>query len=112
VKLLLAAGANVNTKGADGWTALIYASWRGHEATTKLLIAAGAASEIDATSLHGSTALLDACDGGHEGVAKLLLAAGADPNIADSLGNTPLAAAKRRGNSLLESMLRSAGAKG
>ena len=42
VKKLIAAGANINEKDNDGYTALHLASWNGHLEIVKELIAAGA----------------------------------------------------------------------
>ncbi|MCI7698443.1 MAG: ankyrin repeat domain-containing protein [Akkermansia sp.] len=45
VKLLLAAGADVNARDMNGWTALMEASDYGHTEIVKLLIAAGATED-------------------------------------------------------------------
>ena len=40
VKLLIEAGADINAKNNDGYTALMLASWNGHKDVVKLLIEA------------------------------------------------------------------------
>ncbi|MFA5106679.1 MAG: ankyrin repeat domain-containing protein, partial [Candidatus Micrarchaeia archaeon] len=58
VKEALAAGADVNAKDRDGYTALMVASYWGHMDIVKLLIAAGA--DVNAKSETGYTALIEA----------------------------------------------------
>eukprot|EP00439_Symbiodinium_sp_Y106_P069844 s742_g12.t1 len=53
VQLLLEAGAQVNS--ADGWTALMYASSKGHAHVTQLLLEGG--SQMDVVNGEGRTAL-------------------------------------------------------
>ena len=53
VQLLLEAGAQVNS--ADGWTALMYASSKGHAHVTQLLLEGG--SQMDLVNGEGRTAL-------------------------------------------------------
>ena len=101
VKLVLAAGANVNHQDENGRTALTFASDIGHIEIVKALIAAGANVNHQVNHpfvtlfLRGETALLLAVK--HTEVVRLLLEAGADPNIQNNLGDTPLMKASDAG---------------
>lgn len=87
VELLLKAGANVNTRGLDGTTALMMAAENGRTAIVQRLLAAGA--EVDARignreraehhKEHRATALWLACKSGKVGAIEVLLNAGANP---------------------------------
>jgi serine/threonine protein kinase/ankyrin repeat protein len=61
VKVLIDAGADVNTKGYRGWTALMVSACRGHAGIVKLLLASGA--DINAKDEAGKTALILAKEG-------------------------------------------------
>jgi hypothetical protein len=73
VKLLLAAGANVNAT-KDGSMPLMGASLKGHADVVKLLLAAGA--NVNAADKYGNTPLFYASKNGHDSVVQLLKAAG------------------------------------
>lgn len=94
VKALLAAGADVNARGAgalghiQGATALMHCAWRGSLAELELLLAAGA--DVNAADSAGDTALMRAAQRGHGGMVRALLAAGADANAQDKRGWTAL----------------------
>ena len=60
VKRQLAAGANVNAPNTYGWTALYWASSRGHKEIVELLIANGA--DVNVQSDNGRTPLDGAID--------------------------------------------------
>ena len=78
VRVLLAAGANVDEAGPDGVTALMLALVKRHEAIALFLLDQGAdAHAADA----GYTALHLAIATGQLGVAEALLARGVDPNL-------------------------------
>lgn len=96
VKVLLAAGADVDHADCDGWTALRAAAWGGHTQVVELLLNAGA--NVDYCDGDQRTALRAAAWGGHEEVVSLLLAAGADVNKTDCEGRTALIAAAYMGH--------------
>ena len=73
------------------WTALMFAARQGALESARLLADAHAA--LDLTNPDGSTATVLAIINGHYDVADMLLDRGADPNVADSVGMTPLYAA-------------------
>jgi uncharacterized protein len=94
-----------------GGNALIPACERAHVETVKLLLT----TNIDVNHVNnlGWTCLLEIVilgDGGprHVEVAKLVLAAGADPNIADKDGISPLAHARRKGQTEIARLIEAA----
>jgi hypothetical protein len=91
--LLIAAGADVNGRGTDGFATLplMDAATLGRPDLVERLLRAGA--DVGASHRNGWTALHSAamCDD-RETVA-VLLAAGADPDAADDEGDTPLTVA-------------------
>ena len=103
VELLLAAGADVDAKDEDGWTALHYAATRGHTAVVELLLAAGA--DVNAQSNAGGTALHYAAFYGHSAVVELLLAAGADVDAESKIGGTALQAAAAYGHATVVELI-------
>ncbi|MDV3516519.1 ankyrin repeat domain-containing protein [Stenotrophomonas sp. C1657] len=111
--LTLAHGADLRSTNRYGGTALIPAAERGHVATVRTLLRAGVA--VDHVNRLHWTALLEAIllgDGGPRQVqiVQLLLDAGANPELADGDGVTPLAHAKQRGYTNIETLLRQHGA--
>ncbi|KAL7796213.1 hypothetical protein V8C43DRAFT_314272 [Trichoderma afarasin] len=93
IKLLLAAGANINIKDKHGQTLLgraliFHVVNKEHEAVIKLLLTAGA--DTNAKDEDGLTALSWATKIGYEAAIHLLLAAGADVHVKDKNGWTPL----------------------
>ena len=76
VRALLAAGANLNTKGYGGnWTALMCAATNGHDDTVRALLADGA--DLNAKTKKGDTALELAIKRGNKEIVRLLKDAGA-----------------------------------
>ena len=75
VKVLIAAGADVNKADWDGETPLYRAACNNNEAVVKALIAAGA--DVNKADDDGETPLWYAARNGHEAVVKVLIAAGA-----------------------------------
>ncbi|WP_313443517.1 ankyrin repeat domain-containing protein [Stenotrophomonas sp.] len=112
--LTLSHGADLRSTNRYGGTALIPAAERGHVATVRTLLRAGVA--VDHVNRLHWTALLEAIllgDGGprHVQIVQLLLDAGANPELADGDGVTPLAHARKRGFTEIETLLRRAGAR-
>jgi ankyrin repeat protein len=70
VELFLQAGMNVNTKNADGQTALMLAAYTGHIDTVKLLLKHGA--YINVIDKFGDSALSWAAAENHADIVKLL----------------------------------------
>ena len=88
IKLIIEAGADVNSKTNSGWTLLHMASANGHVSIVKMLIEAG--SYINAITDSGWTALHEASCSGNEENVKLLIEAGADVNAKTYSERTPL----------------------
>ena len=96
VRQLLGAGADVDTRRADGATALLWAAhWDDRETVRQLL---GAGADVDAADDHGVTPLIRAAENASAGTVDLLLAAGADPKAAQTSGLTALMVAARTGS--------------
>ena len=123
VKLLIAAGADVNQADKDGETPLHNAAIFGHAECVKLLLAAGA--DVNAkgnakvnddndddtwNSYTSCTPLIVAVGNDHAECAKLLIAAGADVNMASEDGETPLFWAAYYGRAECAKLLIDAGA--
>ena len=104
----LKAGDDVDARGADGTTALIWAAYNGDAELAERLIAAGA--DLDVKNEFGTTALLEAAGGGYTAVVAALLARGAEPNLPNPEGETPLMAVARTGNVEAAKLLLDAGA--
>ena len=101
-------GPDFSLRNRFGGNALIPACERAHVETVKLLLT----TKIDVNHVNdlGWTCLLEIVilgDGGprHLEVAKLVLAAGADPNIADKDGVSPLAHARRKGQTQIARLI-------
>ena len=78
-RVLLEAGAVVDTPGPQGWTALMFASSNGHEQVALILLKAKA--DPNKARSDGWTALMFAAQNGHEQVALELLKAGASLKV-------------------------------
>jgi ankyrin repeat protein len=101
VSRLLRAGADVNAKGHGDWTALHWASVRGHVQVFKELMEHGA--DIEATTLSGSTALHWACNNGHLAVVnKLLSPNDSSPNDSNVVAASILGKRKSRGGAIID----------
>ncbi|HYZ84792.1 MAG TPA: ankyrin repeat domain-containing protein, partial [Bryobacteraceae bacterium] len=94
VKVLLARGANLNSRERLGQTALMWAAAEGHTAVVRALIDAGA--DVDATLESGFKAFFFAVREGHLDTVRAFLAAGADvnammqrPSVPGKAGNRP-----------------------
>ena len=94
IELLLAAGANVNSKDNNGNTPLTQAAKNGSKESMKLLLTAGANANL--VDNKGYSPLAQAAENGHIECVKLLLAAGVNVNSRNNDGNTPLALALKK----------------
>lgn len=88
VTLLVAEGADVNTRSADHWTPLMIAALEGHVAMVETLFGKGAV--LDASSGKGSNALMIATIEGHVEVVSALLEHGVEVNAENERGWTAL----------------------
>src|SRR5688572_17597413 len=104
----LTAGGDVNARGPDGTTALIWAAYNGDAKLVERLLAAGA--DADATNEFGSFALSEAAIGGYTDVIAALLAAGAAADATNPEGETALMEVARTGNVEAATLLIDAGA--
>jgi ankyrin repeat protein len=139
VNLLLKAGIPPNVKDSNGWTALHWASMKGHAPVVKLLISLQ--SDVDAKDNSGQTPLMEAAAYCHTDIVialisgranvqnqssatalywaaekgcadtvETLIKAGVDANQTQKLGWTPLMAAAANGHLNVVSALIQAGA--
>ncbi|VVD04229.1 unnamed protein product [Leptidea sinapis] len=88
VRLLVRAGANVNSTTRTHSTPLRAACFDGHYDIVKFLVENGA--DIEIANRHGHTCLMIACYKGHIRIAKYLLSLNADVNRKSVKGNTAL----------------------
>ena len=105
---LLAKGANPNTPGPDGTTALMWAASNDDLELVRALIKAGA--NVTLKNQFGTSALTEAAIIGSAPVIEALLKAGADPNTKNPEGETPLMAVARAGKVEAATRLLEAGA--
>ncbi|KAK5658395.1 hypothetical protein OQA88_2372 [Cercophora sp. LCS_1] len=108
VRLLLNAGASVNTKDNRGQTPLSWAAENGHEAVVRLLLDAGAT--VDTKDNFSRTPLSWAAENGHEAIVRLLLDVGATVDTKDDHSQTPLLHATWKGHEAAVRLLLDAGA--
>jgi L-ascorbate metabolism protein UlaG (beta-lactamase superfamily) len=109
VKVLLAHGADANTRNQNGLFPLLQAAKDGAREITLLLLAAGARAG-DSMGDTGIGALHMACALGYGDIAKALLDKGADANAKDKWGHTPLGLADRYANKNISELLLARGA--
>jgi uncharacterized protein len=108
VRALVKQGADVNSRAADGTTALHWAAhWDDLDAAAFLL---KAGAKVDATDDHGVTALSLAAENASLRMVDALLKANADPNVAQESGMTPLLDAVNVGQPELVKLLIARGA--
>lgn len=103
---------DLSIRNRFGGNALIPACERAHVEALPLLLKSGI--DVDHVNNLGWTCLLEIVilgDGGprHQQTARLVLEAGANPNIADRDGATPLAHAKKRGQTAIARMIEAKG---
>jgi ankyrin repeat protein len=107
MQLLHLAGANVNSRGANG-TPLFLAAGEGRLNAVRYLLDEGA--DINLHGEYGNTALTEATYYGHTSVIKELLMRGADVNVM-SVDGTPLDIAVGKNNVAVIDLLKHYGAK-
>ncbi|MGB7209516.1 MAG: ankyrin repeat domain-containing protein [Pyrinomonadaceae bacterium] len=89
VRLLLSQGADPNTPPGPqdkGMTALMFATWKGHDEISRALANAGA--NVNISGDNGSSPLMYAAARGNVPMVNFLLARGANPNFRRSDGKT------------------------
>ncbi len=111
VEALLRLGCDPNAPNKYGWTALMWAAYKGHGGVVGALLEHGGA-ELDAVDSQGMTALMRAANWGEAAVAAQLVEAGADATLratcGDHEGQTALEIAERYGQAEVAALLRSA----
>ncbi len=108
VARLLSKGADVNTAGPDGTTAVMYAAANDDVEMVRVLIRAGA--NVKNRNQLGTSAITEAAIIGSAPIIDALLKAGADPNTKNPEGETPLMAVARAGHVAAAKLLLEAGA--
>ena len=108
VKILLAAGADINKTDHQGQTALHIASFKDHTHIVDLLLDRGADPNV--VDVSGQTALHDAAWWGHKNMVKILLAREAVIDVTDDMGWTPLKEAVSQGQTSVVKLLLEKGA--
>ncbi|EGX45834.1 hypothetical protein AOL_s00117g39 [Orbilia oligospora ATCC 24927] len=107
-RLLINAGAEIETKDGRDLTPLLRAAKKGHQAVVRLLIEAGAETETEDSK--GLTPLSWAAENGDKTTVELLLAAKAEIETKDGRGLTPLLRAAKKGHQAVVRLLIEAGA--
>ncbi|MPC10900.1 Ankyrin-2 [Portunus trituberculatus] len=95
VRLLLAAGADINLRDVVGNTSLHVAAQAGHNRVVKILLECGA--PLEAVSQSGMTPLHRAASKGKELTCNLLIRRGSNQQAEDDSGRTPADWARKRG---------------
>ncbi len=94
VRSALDAGADLESRGADGMTSLLHAARIGYGLLLRLLIARGA--DVRATDAEGRTALMWVVERRCHALSKMLIASGCPLDASDRHGRTALAHAMAR----------------
>jgi len=105
---LIAAGANVNERSADGTTALHWAAHQGDRELVDLLLSRGA--DPNASNDYDATPLSVAAEEADFEIVQALVAAGAEVNSKNREGQTPLMVVARTGHTDSARLLLDAGA--
>jgi ankyrin repeat protein/serine/threonine protein kinase len=108
IRFLLAKGAPLEVRTADGLTPLMRAAWFGEREAVEVLLEAGA--DVEPVDNHGFNALHSALEYGHHEIARLLVARGARLDVRTEDGRTPLSIAATAGNEETVDFLLGAGA--
>lgn len=104
IGLLLDRGVDMEKRGSNGQTALLWAAEGGHEMAVQLLVDRGA--DCEARDANGQTVLLCAAKRGHCAVVELLVDKGANMETKDTWWNqTPLSWAAKRGHEAVVRLL-------
>lgn len=102
---LLEHGADLEHRDMGGWTALMWASYKGHTSTVSLLLSRGA--DVNAHGNYHISSLLWAAGRGHTEIVKELIVNGAKVNVGDKYGTTALIWAARKGSlEIVDTLLR------
>ena len=96
-RTLLQKRASVDKENHDGWTALIYAAWKGHIEVCNLLISNGVDADVNQQLEDGTSPLLLAAQNGHAHVCTLLLKMNANVNQQTNTGCSSLHIAAEKG---------------
>lgn len=94
----------LEARDSRGMTALAHAAVCGHAGAARILLEAGARTDV-AENTAGYTPLMLACREGHEVAAQWLVHHGADANHANILGETPRTVAARMGHDRISRFL-------
>jgi hypothetical protein len=108
-KRLAQQGADVNTRGDRGWTALLWFAGAGNAPAVKWLLDKGA--DVNAATADQVTPLIRASSWGHLDVVRLLVEKGANINIKAKDGWTALGATALFGHEKVKKYLEQRGAK-
>ena len=103
IRVLAAAGADVNATDEDGLTALHHATMGSSTVLVAALLELDAL--VAARSSSGDTALCLAAAQGHSYMVERLIAAGADVNVANDAGDTPLLLALSSSDSVPDALV-------
>ena len=96
LKVVLKAGADVNARDGQGWTALMHAAEKGYKLMVRPLLEARADPDVQAAD--GATALFMAAVHGHAEIIELLTKFGANASIKGPKGKTAMDVARVRYN--------------
>jgi ankyrin repeat protein len=96
VRMLVKQGADVNARGNDGATALLWIARADDTETADVLLKAGA--KVDTPNALGMTPVYTAAEHGNAAMLRRFLDAGASVTTTDAAGDTLLMAAVRAGN--------------
>ena len=88
-KMLIEKNAFINSRTKNGWTALHFAAYKGHEILIRMLVTKYDAT-VDAPTMKKQTPLHLAAISGMLNVCKLLMELGASPDFVDEQGQKPI----------------------